>query len=525
MKNKKILIISIITCIILIVGTIAVMYLYTDVFKTEQQLFYKYLANIKTQETNNAIQYNTVAERMKSIKNSNYISTMNLDISINAINEQKQITNAQKLFSLTSDQIQNVSSKQNYVDFSITNILGMISKFKLKFLRDNNTYGLMEDNIVDRYIAVENANLKQLCRNLGASDEIVSEIPDSIDLQKELEKFEVEEATLKNLKTKYLNILYNGISEDKYYKTVNNDKTRTIGISLTEQEVINLTRKILETAQNDTILLNLIIEKIESANYEEFTIEDIRSKIQDALDELNDYTASIDPDFINIAFVVKGENILRIEIETNYKTKEADCKTNIASEIKHKEKAIIDLTEPNKITTVLQQDDKLVSEIILNYIYNEEKIEYSIGMKIENEEQNGLVDAYDASFQVTGYNTDNIVYILDLNIYDGILSSFGLNDDETKEKTVYNLKCVNDIKIKQDVEIPNLTKENSLKINDLNSEQLNNLFTAIYNKIQEVYFWNLENNTGILNQNSSEIDNNQNTNQQYNELEQQGNEM
>ena len=81
-------------------------------------------------------------------------------------------------------------------------------------------------------------------------------------------------------------------------------------------------------------------------------------------------------------------------------------------------------------------------------------------------------------------NNDKINLILDtgseLNI---------LNEDYYKShsKNFILIDSVNNINIKEDIQIEKLTTENFAKLNDMTEEELNMLFTAIANRIIAVY--------------------------------------
>ena len=75
MKNKKVIIISSVITIALVVAiVIGVLYFTTDLFKTEQQLFYKYLAQTKVMDSNFVEQCKVANDKIAKNSNSSSAS-------------------------------------------------------------------------------------------------------------------------------------------------------------------------------------------------------------------------------------------------------------------------------------------------------------------------------------------------------------------------------------------------------------------------------------------------------------------
>ena len=280
MKNKKVLIISSIIAIIIVIAiVIGVLYFTTDLFKTNKQLFYKYIAKVKVMDNGFVNQYTVANEKIT--KNSNS-SLANINLSTSTPNAETGIADVQEILKITSNGLINVPLKQSYRDFTLSS--NNQNLLTLKYMRDDNIYALKADNVVTKYIAVENSNLKDLFAKLGVDD--TAEIPDSIPTNYE-EILKIDEQTLDSLNQTYLTLIYNNLDDTHFYKTVNEDKTVTIGVSLSEQETYDLLKIILETAKNDTTLLNLIINKAQLLGYTNITVQDVQSEIQTYIDNIN----------------------------------------------------------------------------------------------------------------------------------------------------------------------------------------------------------------------------------------------
>ena len=462
MKNKKVLIILIVVFVVLIAVLSAILYFATDLFKTEKQLFYKYLGKYSATNSELITQYSKVNEKI--LKNSQSSNT-NLDIFTITKNKQTGIEDAQKMFTITSSALKNISSKQYYRDINIESTGKKILAFK--YLQDDNTYGIMEDNIVIKYLAVENSNLKSLFSKMGVKD--VTGIPDTIKFNPK-ETLETNREALMNLKQKYINIIYNHITEENFYKINNDDKTQTIGVSISEQEVMEMIKNILETVQNDTELLSLL-----SKNNVE-NIEPLKQYIQKLIKEKSNTEYSTEKDFIKLEFKKEGKKILTLSFEKNYKSSIYPGITNNTTStsvnpVNNKITILFDLSKTNNLEVSLQHNDKELRKMIAYYVYDEEKIELNVKMI----NSAGTNETIDMKYKINGYKTENIreEYVIKLK------PSFGTVE--------YKITINNETMLKENVSIPKLTSENSVKLNDYTSEQFESLFEALEKRIKKVY--------------------------------------
>ena len=470
MKNKKVLIISSIIAIIVIIAiVIGMLYFATDLFKTDKQLFYKYISKAKIMDTGFANQYTIANEKIT--KNSNS-SLANISLLTSTPNTETGIADIQEVLKITSNGLVNVPLKQSYRDFTLlSNNQNLLT---LKYMRDDNTYALGADNIVTKYIAVENSNLKELFTKLGVED--TTDIPNSIPTNYE-EILKIDEQTLDILNQTYSKIIFENIDETHFYKTVSEDKTVTIGVSLSEQETYNLVKTILETAKNDNTLLNLIINKAQLLGYTDITVQDVQSEIQTYLDDMADNAYSTDKDFIKLSIVKKDKNIIAIELETNYEEKVSTTAGEIVADVpstveKNRYNVMVDFSEANKLVISMKENDIEKVNITISYSYDADNINLNTELSVVENETNSTMKM---QYQISNYQTDNISQNCVIEF-----------KDSTKEET-YQLNLSNEIKLKEDIQIEKLTTENSAKLNDMTAEEISQLFTAIVARVMNLY--------------------------------------
>ena len=77
--------------------------------------------------------------------------------------------------------------------------------FPINYLRDNDLYGLQNDYISNKYIAVENNNLKELAEKFGLTN--VDELPNKIEITNQNQNISYTEEETKSLQEKYMPLL------------------------------------------------------------------------------------------------------------------------------------------------------------------------------------------------------------------------------------------------------------------------------------------------------------------------------
>lgn len=464
MKNKKnIIILSLVITIVLFITILAVLYFTTDIFKTNQQLFYKYIGQAKIIDTNFIEQYKTANNVLEEKNNS---SSMQIKVIDSKENAETQISDIQEVCTINSKGLKNVLLNQTYRDFTFSKENQTF--LTLKYLKDNNTYGIIADNILAKYLAVDNANLKELFVKLGATD--VNGVPDSIPTEYE-EIFKIDEEKYNEIKNNYFALINESINKDNFYKIKNEYKSQIIGVSLSEAEVINIVKIILNNVKNDEALLNIINSKFQLLNYNDISIEKMQEYIQKYIDKFDNNDYSNEKDYLKISLIVKQEQIIGVEIERNY-----DTNGWISEKEIHKRKFELDLSKNQNITLVIKEDEAEILNIITKWIYDDETVNVSFEMNIfEDLESNTIKFLY----QISDFKTDNIKQNCNISI----------NSDVEQ----FQISIENNITLKEDVQISKLTTENSVKINKMTVEEIKMIIDALINRVNNLYQIDLAN--------------------------------
>ena len=175
-KILKRLILIIIILILIVAGIFAYLYLGTDLLKSEEDLFYKYLG--KALEIENQ---DKLIEYINKRKNNNYEIKGEYSANLQANIDEKtnevldKINNAKIEFTGKVDNLQN----KNEHNFNIKYSNEVSSQFN--FRSANNILGFQNDKVSSKFIGIENNNIKDFMQNTLEVED-VSNIPNTIEI-------------------------------------------------------------------------------------------------------------------------------------------------------------------------------------------------------------------------------------------------------------------------------------------------------------------------------------------------------
>lgn len=463
MKSKKIMRILVIVAILAGIVVVGVLYAKTDLFKTNEQLFYKYLLKTKLIDDEITQRYE---KTIQNINSSNYSSNGNINCSIAANNNTTNIANIQNLFSIKYNTLQNKLLKQSYADFNvIANDQNMIT---IRYLKDNNIYALKSDSIINKYLAVQNSNLREFATKLEIEN--AQELPDSIPQMSLEEFFKVDDETLKNMISTYSKVLTNKLESNSFTKTTNSDGTKSIELSLTQQEVANIIKAILETMKNDEATLNLIIEKASLLQYE-LNVDSLKTSIQEQIDEITNKNYSTEEGFTKIVVTENGKETVKVGFQTMIETIIEENRNEL---IKRQVSYEIDLTEKNKRSIIIKDAEGNNIKQDVTFEYDENTITANIDLFNLDENDQIKNNAGKIQYQINNYTTNEVAQ----NVAASLLM---------ENNNILQIAIDNTIQLKQDIQIEKITNENALLLNGLSKEDLNNLLGRVISRIQYLY--------------------------------------
>ena len=322
--KKKGIIIAIVIIILLIVIAVGgvMLYLFTDLFKSNQTLFLKYIDQTiqgMKYETNDQTKdiIETQKENPYQIK-----GTLNFDYD-GSENKQAEILKQIKVELETNA---NGQEEKTYTKASV--LYQNQNLFNLEYANSNNIYALKSDEIVTAFIGVRNENLKVLAQKLGMQDN--SNIPDSITPIDYEDLLNISEEEKQHISDTYLPVIVNNIEKSKYSKQSNipitkegvEYNTTAYRVDLTSEDIANISVKLLETLKQDSITLNFIATKAKILNLpEEYTqVNNLTKQIDEQIKKIEDSEKSPENGVSIVVYEEKGQKVLtEIIIKNNVK--------------------------------------------------------------------------------------------------------------------------------------------------------------------------------------------------------------
>lgn len=450
--RKKAIIIAIVVVVVVILLAIAgtLMVMYTDLFKSDKTLFWKYmcmgLENSKVQ--------NTQLEDVEKLKlQSPY--TVKGELTVTSTEEQLNTTLEKMKVNIESqtDKTNNYTYTNAKLDYANATL------FNLEYVNSDNIYALKSDEIVTVYLGVRNENLKVLLQKLGVTD--TSGVPDTIIPINYAELLKLSDEEMEHIIETYKGVIINNISEDSYSKQteaiIEKDEvsynTTSYRLDLTGTQISEIMVNVLNTLKTDSITLNMIITKAKALNMsEEFTtIEGINEMIDALISELQKAEIA-DTSFVVYSY--KGEKIATEILVRNmqkFTIYNGETSTKIVTE---------DLTNIEKDNVV-----------IMDINYKATSTESNIGLKIST--------AKEEIISLNILNTGSATQGRTQTIGTLIITNEGKSIDLEYNQT---LEFVDEIENMQ-----KLDSTNCAILNDYTQEQLSSVLEAVVNQINVVY--------------------------------------
>ena len=473
---------SIIVIIIIITGIL--LYLNTDMFKSNKTLFFKYFGknseNIKEIE-----EIFESTEYEKNLQNNKYTDDINIKVNYTnnlqttSEDNSNTINNVKLLIKGEEDK----NNKYSYKDFKLekdkniaTNTENQSSSensnesnnkeqniMEVEYIKNDNNYGIRFSDLFKQYLLVENNNLKDLFRKIGYSEQELENVPDSIEINDiTLSDIKFTEDEIKQLSEKYSEIINKKVSKEKFEKnskqviTINekNITTNAYILKLTNEELNNLYVDLLESLKQDEIILNKIESiqnKINSININSSESKDLKESFAEEID-------------------------LQIE-KIN--------KTNIGNQ---ETKIIVYENSGKTIRTAIQGKDY---EINFDYINTQD--EKNIELIVKKDE----IETYNIKLKKDKDGIKLDIYSNDENNPIKISLEQNKNESDKKCSNNINLKYENansklEVSAEQEINIVDnfenentLNDENSILLNGLEKEQLQAVLNQVSEEVQQ----------------------------------------
>ena len=305
-KRKKIIICSL--SVLIMVVCFAMIYCFTDLFKTKEQLFLKYILKQKDEIvcvlSNKEIKQFNIEE-----KNSSYIKEGNI-----TVNTQLELLKPIDI------KISEKGNNKEKIKNAFVNVVYDNKELADATIIKDNEYYLVKSNLLgDKYVGVENNNLKELAKEFGIQN--TDYIPNKVNEVDYTELFEFTDDEILHILTKYIPVYRKHVKNDDYIKHKNikidkkNEKATSIEVRLSEKQTNEIIIDLLKTLYEDDYTIDIINRKIKIINPESkyASNEMIKEKISELIEYFSNKDVK-DEKFLSIIIYKKSNSVIKTEI-------------------------------------------------------------------------------------------------------------------------------------------------------------------------------------------------------------------
>ena len=516
-KSKSLLITVIVLLIIilLLVGAVAYLYFFTDMFKSNKQLFFKYTSQIMQSEDgfidNQLMQYFQKKDST-SYENNGEIT---FDVSIPNMEDDLELANHFNItFSGKEDPNNSKLEKEISLNYSDS------VKFPLTYRKTNNITGIQTQYIGSSFVAIRN-------------DEEISGLTDINNLLK-LQNIAFSNEEIQNLKTTYFDNILNTL-EDSKFSTLTEGNLTGYRLTLTGEEFKNTLVQILNVLKTDANTMHKINEILQGIGIDTQLNED---SIDTLIESINDWELN---DNIEMTVYATGGKLYRVDIGTagntltinregngqevtytmslnvteqnasavftaKYSGLNSDNVTEtyeLTLEGKYGETNVVEKSDNTQDTLDISSEretiESLMTTVQANKIAAGEDSTQISDTDVEEELSSGENEIYtdmrleretDTTFSITFVSTgdkfviDNTGKIVEEPEETSTNETTTNASENTTSHNTYNM--TNNVQFKNGVQIEDLTEENAVILNDKDNEYVSNLMNAIQQRMVEV---------------------------------------
>ncbi len=295
----------------IIIVLLLTLYLTTDLFKTKEQLFWKYLLKEKN-EIINVLSNEKTRLYNERIKKSSYIKEGNITIAgENKLIKPMNIEIAEKGNKL--EDYKNITFNVKYDNKSVNQTI---------IVEEDNYFYINNEALGNDYIRIENDNLKELAKKIGITN--TDFIPNKIKDVDYNELFKISDEETRYILKKYIPIYRKYVNNKHYTKEENveleneNGKIVSFKVQVTEKQFKEMLIDVLNELANDEKTLNIISNKIkildETNKY--CKVNNIKNEIEKYLDLLEEKNVE-DEIFLSIIVYRKENDVIKTEFVFN----------------------------------------------------------------------------------------------------------------------------------------------------------------------------------------------------------------
>ena len=420
-KGLKATIIILIIILALII-TFGCLYFFTDLFKSNKELFFKYTAQIVQQE--DGFIGDGLKQYLDKKQNTPYEDNGNIDfdISLPDLGQNDDILDNFNISFSGKINKPNAKNEQN-----ITLNYSNDTTFPFYYRKSNDMQGIQSEYIGTKYIAIRDGQELQGADNIDLS---------FVDTVASLQNLQIPYDQIQALKTTYFDNIINQIENSKFSKISEENKVG-YRLSLTGDELKNVLTQILETLKNDENTLNQLNELL---GLQQSSSKIRTTDIDNLIDDLND--AEIGE--IEITAYKNNGKVSGLEIKQEY------------------------------------------LELSLERTESEGQETYNATINLLNNTDKNLNLGLVARFNGLNSNNVNESYEISVQGKYQSEGNDQTNENQTSENLNYKYTINNSVQFAEAVDIEDFSNQNAVILNDQDEEYVSGLLNAIQDRLVAV---------------------------------------
>ena len=420
-KGLKATIIILIIILALII-TFGCLYFFTDLFKSNKELFFKYTAQIVQQE--DGFIGDGLKQYLDKKQNTPYEDNGNIDFDI-SLPDLGQNDDVLDNFNISfSGKINKPNAKNEQ---NITLNYSNDTSFPFYYRKSNDMQGIQSEYIGTKYIAIRDGQELQGADNIDLS---------FVDTVASLQNLQIPYDQIQALKTTYFDNIINQIENSKFSKISEENKVG-YRLSLTGDELKNVLTQILETLKNDENTLNQLNELL---GLQQSSSKIRTTDIDNLIDDLND--AEIGE--IEITAYKNNGKVSGLEIKQEY------------------------------------------LELSLERTESEGQETYNATINLLNNTDKNLNLGLVARFNGLNSNNVNESYEISVQGKYQSEGNDQTNENQTSENLNYKYTINNSVQFAEAVDIEDFSNQNAVILNDQDEEYVSGLLNAIQDRLVAV---------------------------------------
>ena len=455
MKKTKILIVIIVSILLLICGIFAYLYFGTDIFKSNKEMFNRYLAQVELEDFVNLKEYENYANRVLS---QNHTNEGEISITLEELNIDEKFEFTTKN-NITKDMS---SGKINFIQDGE-------EKLNVEFLKNEELYGIK--CIYKQYLAIVNNNLKEFAKKIGIDEE---EIPNKLELNTEEIKPDEIEKELKGIISKYTKLATSQVQDKNYSKLgkgnieVQGKNIQADGYSVTlnGKEITNIIKVIVNNAKDDQELYNFV-NKLMNLDNENMDFETYQNTLENVANQMDNLGEEL-PFKLTISVYKQGKNLVKFYI----KLEETEEGNNSYLDFAIENNSTIKINylqdvENNENSYIAQEKEEFSVIINKNKSNDTETFVVSLIQKTNEEEKINV----NLTMSIGNSNLENVETNIILNV-----SSSDLNA---------SVAFTNSTVFDENVEVQEFSEVDYVLLSDYSEEQINKIVTNLFEQISQ----------------------------------------